>query len=82
MSALAYSRHESQISTQGEPSFQEPQGEASIWSALPPRPTTPIDESIPAWEPPFNTKELGQLFEGNQGVNTPIQEDLVIPTTP
>jgi hypothetical protein len=49
MSPLAYSRHESQISTQGEPSFKNPsQGETLASSGLPPRPTTPIDESIPA----------------------------------
>jgi hypothetical protein len=62
MSLLAYSRHESQISTQGEPSFNKPPQEETLASSgLPPRPTTPIDASIPAWEPLFNISENTQV---------------------
>lgn len=41
-------------------------------SGLPPRPTTPIDESIPAWEPLFNIPENAQIPEGS----------ITIPETP
>jgi len=72
MSPLAYSRYESQIFMQGEPSFKNPQGETLTLLGLPPRPTTPIDKSIPAWEPLFNIPKNTQISKGN----------ITIPKTP